>query len=170
MLFGATASSLEPTRFEAKPRGHAGAGGFRGISVAGATREPAWAGPGATRGVATALEAAPNTRLGRDSRREIAGGPAPSTPSGHLARGITCPPPGVNRDPPAQAPAGTFRPGGRELPALSPGCRWNPAKHQRARGYPPSRRCPCQPQPPSGSIGQGPEASLSLEQLFAHLV
>ena len=110
------------------------------------------------------------TRLGRDSRREIAGGPAPSTPSGRLARGITCPPPGVNRDPPAQAPAGTFRPGGRELPALSPGCRWNPAKHQRARGYPPSRRCPCQPQPPSGSIGQGPEASLSLEQLFAHLV
>ena len=80
---------------------------------AGATREPAWAGPGATRGVATALEAAPNTRLGRDSRREIAGGPAPSTPSGRLARGITCPPPGVNRDPPAQAPAETIRPGGR---------------------------------------------------------
>ena len=74
--------------------------------MAGATREPAWAGPGATRGVATALEAAPNTRLGRDSRREIAGGPAPSTPSGHLARGITCPPPGVNRDPPAQGKEG----------------------------------------------------------------
>jgi hypothetical protein len=37
----------------------------------------------------------------------------PNTPSGHLARGITCPPPGVNRDPPAQAPARTFRPGGR---------------------------------------------------------
>jgi len=53
------------------------------------------------------------TRLGRDSRREIAGGPAPSTPSGRLARGITCPPPGVNRDPPAQAPAETIRPGGR---------------------------------------------------------
>jgi hypothetical protein len=32
------------------------------------------------------------------------------TPSGSLARGIACPPPGVNRDPPAQAPAETFGP------------------------------------------------------------
>jgi hypothetical protein len=77
-----------------------------------ATREPAWVGPLATRGVATALEAAPNT-----PREGFATGDCrwrgPNTPSGHLARGITCLPPGVNRDLPAQAPAGTFRPGGR---------------------------------------------------------
>ena len=52
------------------------------------------------------------TRLGREVWWEIAGGAAPSTPSSRLARGITCPPPGVNRDPPALAPAGTIRPGG----------------------------------------------------------
>jgi len=55
----------------------------------------------------------PRKRLGTDLRREIAGGASPSTPSSRLACGFTCPPPGVNRDPPAQAPAGTFRPGGR---------------------------------------------------------
>jgi len=55
----------------------------------------------------------PRKRLGTDLRREIAGGASPSTPSSRLACGFTCPPPGVNRDPPAEAPAGTFRPGGR---------------------------------------------------------
>ena len=55
----------------------------------------------------------PRTRLGPDLRRDIAGGASPSTPSSRLACGFTCPPPGVNRDPPALAPAETIRPGGR---------------------------------------------------------
>ena len=58
---------------------------------AGATCEPAWAGPGAKRGVATALEAAPGPRLGREARRAIAAGAAHRTPSSGLARGIACP-------------------------------------------------------------------------------
>ena len=61
-----------------------------------------------TRGVATALGAALHRRLGRGARREIASRATHSTPSSRLARGKTCPPPGVNRDPPAQAPAGTL--------------------------------------------------------------
>ena len=52
----------------------------------------------------------PNHASGGAARREIAGGAAPSMPGGRFARGITCPPPGVNRDPPALAPAGTFGP------------------------------------------------------------
>jgi len=58
----------------------------------------------------------PTRRLGREARREIGSHAADSASSCRLARGITCPPPGVNRDPPAQAPAGTFRPGGRPEP------------------------------------------------------
>jgi hypothetical protein len=119
----ATRSSLAPTRFEANES-------FEAMPTLAALKAPLCnlCGPGqivnrrgrglrgATRGVATALEAAPNTpREGFAARREIAGGPAPSscTPSGRLARGITFPPPRVNRDPPAQAPAETIRPGGR---------------------------------------------------------
>jgi hypothetical protein len=83
---------------------------FKASTWAGATCEPACAGPGATRGVATAREAAPHRRLGREARWEIASRAAHSTPSSPLACGITCPPPGVNRDPPAQSPAGTFGP------------------------------------------------------------
>eukprot|EP00964_Phaeocystis_antarctica_P011493 scaffold6357_cov70-Phaeocystis_antarctica.AAC.3 len=73
---------------------------------AGPTREPAWAGLGATRGVATALAADPRPRLLRGARREIDGCAARSAPSGRDARGIACPPPGVNRDPPAQCRRG----------------------------------------------------------------
>ena len=46
-----------------------------------------------------------------------------AAPGAHLhlllrarAARTTCPTPGVTRDPPAQAPAGTFRPGGRPEP------------------------------------------------------
>jgi hypothetical protein len=118
MLFGASkCCSLEPTRFarqslEAMPTLAA----LKASPWAGATREPAWAGPGATRGVATALEAAPEHASGgiRGGRLPVARPKHAQRPySGRLARGITCPLPGVNRDPPALAPAGTFRPGGR---------------------------------------------------------
>ena len=93
---------------------------------AGATYEPAGAGPGASRAAASAREAAPGPRLGREARREIGSHAADSASSCRLARGITCPPPGVNRDPPAQAPAGTFRPGGRPRAAA-------PQRRQAAR-------------------------------------
>ena len=77
---------------------------------AGATCEPAWAGPGATRGVATALE-----RLPEHASRARRGGKSPAArpaarPAAASRAASPALRPGVSRDPPAQAPAETFRP------------------------------------------------------------
>ena len=72
---------------------------------AGQRDGPAGSRPGATRGVAPALDAAPRTRLGREARREIGERSARAQPTagprGRVARAITLPPPGVTLDSPA---------------------------------------------------------------------
>ena len=88
------ANSLGATRAKAMPRGLMAGTALKATLWAGATREQAGAQPGATLGVAFALEAAPRARLGREARRKVASRAACSTPSSRLARGITCPPPG----------------------------------------------------------------------------
>ena len=66
------ANSLGATRAKAMPRGLMAGTALKATLWAGATREQAGAQPGATLGVAFALEAAPRARLGREARRKVA--------------------------------------------------------------------------------------------------
>eukprot|EP00964_Phaeocystis_antarctica_P086077 scaffold54461_cov66-Phaeocystis_antarctica.AAC.1 len=79
---------------------------------AGAAREPAWAGPGATRGVATAREAAPTDASGggRGGRSTLA---RPTARPAAVSRAESpAPRPGLTGTRRRGAPARTFRPGG----------------------------------------------------------
>ena len=71
------ANSLGATRAKAMPRGLMAGTALKAALWAGATREQAGAQPGATLGVAFALEAAPRARLGREARRKVASRDAP---------------------------------------------------------------------------------------------
>ena len=90
--FSGPQSSLEPTRFEAKPRNPDGGGGSKGISLAGPGQlmnRRRTAGPGATRVVAFALEAALRARLERQGgavKSRLPSSAAHSTPGSRLAR------------------------------------------------------------------------------------